>query len=772
MSPQFRSSNRARARASPSRAARARVVRRVAARRRASRVVGRVVVAAVAVVVAIVVVVCRARDRVDRRRDRVDRRRARASTLASTFDARDRPSARGSRRHRAIDRSRDRDRGTDRPAFVADASPPRRRVDDGADARGVGALARARTMGACASACATTRGTSGQGWDARKFVCNPEFDWRDVDARLRDGTTGDGKNARVSVDKAMEFLTTTQGMTREEAEAVMARCGEADEDATVGLRAFAKRALTSEENFPFARSEVDEASMTEELSHYFVNSSHNTYLDGGQLFSRSTSEAIAWALDRGCRVIELDCYDGGAKGPIITHGGTAVRPMSFKDAIAVINERAHVASEYPVIVTLENHASRETRAVMAKIIRHTFGDKLWTPPSKGEEESFVLDRWPSPAELKGKVIIRDKVKHKQDDVNASFGVGKVFEALSSMSMSSRELPNKSTKATLSTKGTKLSVANTMVAIDECAPASVPEDSDASSEDEDGEDDEDVKALVSVRNLKFHGFKEAKDLGTKFSCSWSENKAKKHVEKSSQKELVEFTKTHLLRTYPGGQRIMSNNYDPSDAWSIGASLVALNFQAQDRYVWVNQAKFAVNGGCGYVKKPEYLINPSVRRPTKPRILRVHVFCGLGWENFKDADFMSAPDTFIKISLFGCVADRLSAAGKGGGASKRTSVYSKARVGPRAQPVWNEHFDLEIREPELTVLQIQAMDKDGARDEFLAHYDVAVSALREGVRIAPLLARDDEYVHDSKSCAGVLCKFEWLDEKTSSNDASSA
>lgn len=101
--------------------------------------------------------------------------------------------------------------------------------------------------------------------------------------------------------------------------------------------------------------------------------------------------------------------------------------------------------------------------------------------------------------------------------------------------------------------------------------------------------------------------------------------------------------------------------------------------------------------------------------------------------------------------------------------RTSVYSKARVGPRAQPIWNEHFDLEIREPELTVLQIQAMDKDGARDEFLAHYDVAVSALREGVRIVPLLARDDEYVHDSKSCAGVLCKFEWLDEKSSSNDA---
>ena len=241
-------------------------------------------------------------------------------------------------------------------------------------------------MGVCASACVTARRTSGQGWDARRFAFNPEFDWRVLDARLREGTTGEGRDARVSIEKAMEFMMTTQGMTREEAEAVIERCGEAEEGA-VKMRKFAKRALTSEKNFPFARSEVDEASMTDELSHYFVNSSHNTYLDGGQLFSRSTSSAIAWALERGCRVVELDCYDGGSKGPIITHGGTAVRPMLFKDAIAVINDRAHVASEYPVIVTLENHASRETRAVMAKIMRHTFGDKLWTPPSKGEGEA-------------------------------------------------------------------------------------------------------------------------------------------------------------------------------------------------------------------------------------------------------------------------------------------------------------------------------------------------------------------------------------------------
>ena len=622
-------------------------------------------------------------------------------------------------------------------------------------------IARAdRTMGACASVCETTRRTSMSGWDMRRAVLNSEFDWRGVDARMREGAKGLGKDMEISIEGAMAFLTSTQGMTREEAEAVIATCGET-RDGALRMETFARRALTSEANFPFAHSEVDEASMMDELSHYFVNSSHNTYLDGGQLFSRSTSSAIAWALDRGCRVIELDCYDGGKKGPIITHGGTAVRPMLFKDAIAVIDARAHVASEYPVIVTLENHASRETRAVMAKIIRETFGDKLWTPPAKSESpDSFVLERWPSPAELKGKVIIRDKVKHKQDDTNnASFRVGKVLTAISSKGKSLRKINGHGPSVGLSTAN-----------LDGHAPAPSIEDSEGDSDDEDAEDvAEDVKALVSVRNMKFASFTSAKSLGSKFSCSWSENKVKKQVENSSQKELIEFTKEHLLRTYPGGQRIMSNNYDPSDAWSMGASLVALNFQAQDRYVWVNQAKFAVNGGCGYVRKPKYLISPSLRRPTTPRILRVHVFCGMGWENFQDADFMSAPDTFIKINLFGCVADRLSSTA--GTKPLRTSVYSKARTGPKAQPVWNEHFDLQIREPELTVMQIQAMDKDGTRDEFLAHYDVALSALREGVRIVPMLSRTNEYIHDSKSCAGVLCKFEWLDEKQSREIASS-
>ncbi|EPY79147.1 1-phosphatidylinositol-4,5-bisphosphate phosphodiesterase beta-1 [Camelus ferus] len=194
------------------------------------------------------------------------------------------------------------------------------------------------------------------------------------------------------------------------------------------------RYLSGEENGVVSPEKLDlNEDMSQPLSHYFINSSHNTYLTAGQLAGNSSVEMYRQVLLSGCRCVELDCWKGrtAEEEPVITHGFTMTTEISFKEVIEAIAECAFKTSPFPILLSFENHVdSPKQQAKMAEYCRLIFGDALLMEPLEKYPVSsfdvhpegtytFRLESGvplPSPMDLMYKILVKNKKKsHKSSE---------------------------------------------------------------------------------------------------------------------------------------------------------------------------------------------------------------------------------------------------------------------------------------------------------------------------------------------------------------------
>ncbi|NXV41641.1 PLCH2 phosphodiesterase, partial [Uria aalge] len=214
----------------------------------------------------------------------------------------------------------------------------------------------------------------------------------------------------LDTDDLRRFLETEQKMmnvTKEHCLEIISKfepCLENKKEGALGIDGFTNYMRSpSGDIFNPEHYQVNQ-DMSYPLSHYFITSSHNTYLMGDQLMSQSRVDMYAWVLQSGCRCVEVDCWDGPDGEPIVHHGYTLTSKILFKDVIETINKYAFIKNEYPVILSIENHCSVIQQKKMAQYLTEILGDKL-DLSSVHNDDSTKL---PSPASLKGKILVKGK----------------------------------------------------------------------------------------------------------------------------------------------------------------------------------------------------------------------------------------------------------------------------------------------------------------------------------------------------------------------------
>lgn len=393
-------------------------------------------------------------------------------------------------------------------------------------------------------------------------------------------------------------------------------------DSGIGFDSFLRRLASSEGNL-ISPLDVDTGLP---ISDYFVSSSHNTYLTGNQLYSRASTEAYKNVLQRGCRCIEIDVWDG-----------------EERESSASEDDSEGGSSK------LEKLRGRFKRELGKFHSSESKGDDAMSNPqtsSQQEKDDLAMpEPWKAPSER-----VEPRVLHGHT-ATREVSFRKVCETIREFAFCASDMPlivsleihtcpeqqvimveimcanwneflvelppdfrDDTPLPTLESLKRRILIKvkySQAKPPSQAKPATSLQNPDA---DRDSSDDESqvkpvkkgkiIDALgklgVYTRSCHFKNFDQPEAKIPTHVFALSEKKIIELQEKHASR-LFDHNKKFLMRCYPKGLRVTSSNLDPAPFWRQGVQMVALNWQNINAAMMLNEAMFS--GTAGWVNKPE-------------------------------------------------------------------------------------------------------------------------------------------------------------------------
>jgi len=497
--------------------------------------------------------------------------------------------------------------------------------------------------------------------------------------------------------------------------------------------------LTSNENMINSFDELDD---NYSLNDYFMASSHNTYLVSNQLSGGASVEAYVRCMQKGCRCIEVDCWDGPRGQAKATHGGTLTGNIIVKDILKAVSIYAFKKTPYPMLISLENHCSVNQQIRLANDIREILKDNVIICPLNN------FDKLPTLRELKFKVIIKVEFKLSftkslktgndaaipMDEHTGNYGDydDEDEEEAGSGEECEEDFEGDDSDDEESNKKTKLSdLAEEEDDAQDFVDADVAENYQSSSSYPVAL--ELAKLTVYCKSKPFKGLKTALvNAKHQYACCVSEASSL-DLYKHELANYVLLNQIQMTRVYPVGKRIMSSNYNPVPHWCSGCQVVALNYQIFDKGTDVNDAMFQQTNYSGYVLKPAHLRagNQFIYDKTFDRIT-IDIISAQKLVKPKFKEEGDIIDTQVTVEILGDSVLKDGNSESSMGDPGKNKFRSKVVKDNGFNPVFNGSVSYMYRNSDLAFLRIKVHEYNLFKKQVIGSVTIPVNKLKSGYR----------------------------------------